>query len=233
MRSLFQQMKWHFIILNRNHLIAISAVLTLFYALVFFILKDWANLEYLLTILIYNDPALIGLIFMGVSLLLEKNEGVFPVWFVTPVNHHVYLLSRVLVLSIIGLACALGMAFAILGTAFYILPFSIGVFLTCMIFSLLGTILVTTTSDILLFVLRSIPILIFMSLPLLNYVHLTDIFVFEFWPIQGPLDLMVSAYEKHPSFVAIMLSFGKSLFWLLLIYGFTYRQFYTKIVKAG
>ncbi len=47
---------------------------------------------------------------------MEKNDEVLPALFVTPINHHVYLISKVLALSILGWACASGMTFALMGT---------------------------------------------------------------------------------------------------------------------
>lgn len=232
MKELLQQMKWHFLILHRNHLIAISVFITLFYALVFWVLKDLPNLDYLLTLLIYNDPALIGLIFIGVSLLLEKNEGVLSVWFITPVNKHLYLLARILVLSLLGWACTLGMVFCLLGTSFHFLHFSIATFSTCFIFSLIGIILLSDTSDVLLFVLKAIPVLLLMSLPLANYVHLTDLAIFKIWPIQGPLYLLINSYQVEPKWSEIYFGYAATLVWTPLLYWWAHRCFYSKIIKS-
>ena len=106
--------------------------------LIFFVIRDLGNMDKVLTLLIYNDPAVIGLFFVGLSVIMEKNQRVLDALFVTPVNHHIYLISRILTLSIIGWACALGMALSILGTSFQIGHFSAGVFGTCLIFSIMG-----------------------------------------------------------------------------------------------
>ncbi len=235
MVQLFQQMKWQLILLQRNNLITISVVVTCFYALIFYILKDFANLEYLLTVLIYNDPALIGLAFIGVSLLLEKDEGVSSVWLITPMNKHAYSVARILVLSLIGWVCAFGMALVLLGTSFQWVHFSIGVFSTCLLFSLVGVLLMSTTTDILMFMLKAIPVLILMSFPFLNYFQLTDIFLFKFWPIQGALMLIVHSYQKSSVMPSseLYFAYASNLFWLALMYWAAYRCLYSKILKNG
>ena len=231
MKQLVQQMFWHFKLLHRNHLIAASVVITLFYAALFFFLKDFSNLSYLLTILLYNDPALIGLAFVGLSLMLEKNEGVFPVWLVSPVNRHSYLLARLLSLSLIGWACSMGMALFALGTAFNLWQFSFAIFATCLLFGMVGIIVMSGTTEILMYVLKLFPVLILMSLPFLNYFHLTDWSVFQFWPIQGSLDLIVHSYDLTGHLANPWWAYLSTAIWLGLLYAWAYITFYKNLEK--
>ena len=46
-----------------------------------------------------------------------------------------------------------------------------------------------------MFLLKSIPVFIIMSLPLLNYFELTDIALFYLIPSQGALNLIIHSYE--------------------------------------
>ncbi|MEM9821189.1 MAG: hypothetical protein AAF985_08965 [Bacteroidota bacterium] len=231
MKQLLQQMAWQFKLLHRNHLIAISLILTLFYGAVFFFLKDLTDLSVLLTVLIYNDPALIGLTFVGLSLMLEKNEGVFSLWLVTPVDRHIYLLARLLPLSLIGWACALGMCIFALGTSFAWLQFSFAAFAACSLFGLAGMITMSGTTEILMYALKLIPGLLLMSLPFLNYFQLTDWSLLALWPIQGSLDLMVDAYGMEDAVENKWWAYLSTSIWLGILYAWAYRAFYSKMVK--
>ena len=102
MNELIQQIKWQFTLLHRNNFITISIVVTAMYAIIFFAIRDLGNTDKVLTLLILNDLAIIGLFFIGLSVITEKDQQVLTALFVTPMSHHIYLLSRVLSLSIIG-----------------------------------------------------------------------------------------------------------------------------------
>lgn len=232
MKQLLQQMKWQFLILHKNNLIAISVVVTVMYALIFFMIKDLGNMGKVLTLLIYNDPAVIGLFFVGLSIIMEKNQKVLEALFVTPVNHHVYLISRILTLSILGWACALGMGFSILGTSFYVVHFSMGVFGTCVLFSIMGILVVSYTTEFLLFLLKSIPILIGLSLPLLNYFNLTDIGLFYYMPMQGPLNLIINSYAETPVNSELLYGYTSIIFWVPVIYFITFRIFKARMINT-
>lgn len=232
MKTLLTQIKWQFVLLNKNKLIAISVIVTALYALLFFLLKDLPNKEAFLTLLIYNDPAIIGLFFIGLGVILENNSNVLPALFVTPINYHVYVLARVLALSVIGLACSVGMALAILGTKINWLEFSVGVLGTCVLFSLVGLFVVSYTMDFLGFMLRSIPLLALMSLPLLNYFGVTETALFEFLPTQGPLNLTIAAFGSTKTSLPTWLSCLSMVLWIPLVYLFVYRIFVQRVVKS-
>ncbi|MEO1218025.1 MAG: hypothetical protein AAFY45_31135 [Bacteroidota bacterium] len=180
-------------------------------------------MEWLLTLLIYNDPAIIGLFFMGLGYLMERNQGILGALIVTPQNLHTYLIARIISFSLIGGLCALGMAFAVLGVDFHIIPFFAGVFLTSTLFCMLGVGIAVYSTEFLLFLLRSIPVLILMSLPLLAYYQLFDSELFELFPIQGPLKLITSSYEADSFTNNLFWQYLRSFSWVLLAYGILYR----------
>lgn len=231
--AMLTQLRWQFLILHRNKLIAISILITVMYALIFYMIKDLPNVDRFLVLLIYNDPAIIGMFFIGLSVIVEKNDAVLPALFVTPVSHHYYLISRVLSLSLLGWGCAAGMALALLGPDIAWLHFSAGVFGTCVIFSLAGIFVVSYTTEFLGFMLRSIPVMILLSLPLLNYFGLTDIFLFQFTPIQGALNLIVIAFDPSIETIPVYLSYLSLLLWIPLLYLGVYHTFLRRIVNAS
>lgn len=233
MSVLLSQLRWQFVILHKNNLIVISVAITAMYGVIFYFIKDLPNVEPFLTLLIYNDPAIIGLFFVGLSVIMEKNDNLLPALFVAPVSHHVYLISRVLALSIIGWACATGMTLAILGPSINWLHFSAGVFGTCVIFSLAGIFVVSFTTEFLNFMLRAIPVMLFLSLPLLNYFKLTDEVIFEFTPIHGPLNLTISSFHPISEMTTVYIAYVSTIIWIPILYAGVYRVFVNRIVKAN
>ena len=231
MTQLLKQIKWQFLIFQRNNLITMMIGVIASYVVIIYFVRDLEGVEKFITLLIYNDPALIGFIFIGVSIILEKDQDVLPALFVTPANHHFYLLSRILTLSAIGYLGALAMVLTAKGTSFNLIHFSVGTFSTCVLFSLMGVFIVSYTTEILHFLLRAIPLLIFMSLPLLNYFELTDWGFLRLFPVQGGLSLMVNAYAKTPSVAELIVGYISIAVWTPLIYWAIYRTFVSRIVR--
>jgi fluoroquinolone transport system permease protein len=231
MNGLFKQIKWQFLIFHRNNLIAMIVGITAFYVLIIYLIRDFAGVEKFIMLLIYNDPALVGFIFTGISIILEKDQEVLPALFVTPLSRHIYLLARVVTLSLIGFFCALAMALTARGTSFDLLNFSVGAFSTCVLFSLMGIFIVSYTTEILHFLLRAVPLLILMSLPLLNYFELTDLSLLAVFPVQGGLNLMVNSFRPSPDFGQIVFGYLSIAVWLPVLYWTVYRIFMARIVK--
>jgi len=232
MSAFLQQLKWQFIILHRNNLIIMSIVITFMYALIFYIIRDLGHVDKVLTLMIYNDPAVIGLFFIGLSFIIDKNQEILPALFVTPVNLHMFLITRVLALSIIGWLCSLGMGVSAIGLSFNLLHFSVGVFSICVLFSLIGIYLVSYTSEFLLFMLRSIPILLVLSLPMLNYFEVTNVGLFYSFPVQGCLNLVINSYRDIPVTSELIYGYVSILLWIPVLYFFVFRTFKSKLVNA-
>lgn len=231
MNELFKQIKWQFLIFQRNNLISMIVAISAFYVLIIYLIKDFPNVEKFITLLIYNDPAIVGFIFIGISIILEKDQEVLPALFVTPLNRHIYLISRIMTLSLIGFFSALVMVFTAKNTSFNFLHFFVGAFSTCVLFSLMGIFLVSYTTEILHFLLRTLPLLIFMSLPLLNYFELTDWSFFKLFPVQGGLNLIVNSYAESPDFGEVIFGYVSITVWTSLLYWLVYRIFMARVVK--
>ena len=231
MSEFFKQIKWQFLIFQKNNLITMIAATTAVYVLLIYFLKDFGEIEKFITLLIYNDPAVIGFIFIGVSIILEKDQEVLPALFVTPLNYHIYLISRIITLSTLGFFGALAMVLTAEGAAFNVIHFSVGAFSTGVLFCLLGIFVVSRTTEILHFLLRGVPLLILMSLPLLNYFELTNLSFLNLFPVQGGLNLMVNSYRKTSSSAELIFGYVSIFVWIPLLYRTVYRIFVSKIVK--
>lgn len=233
MRQLLHQLRWQLLILHRNNIIAISLVVTLAYAALFFVVRQWGDPAKLLVLFLYNDTAVIGLFFIGIAIILERNQGVLSAIAVAPASWHHYLLVRIVALSGIGWICGLAMALAALGPGFHWLHFSVGVWGVCLLSSLAGIYLVSRSSEVLQFLLRSVPVLLFFfNPPLLNYFELTAIDVFYILPVQGTLNLIVGSFDPEVGNGALAYGYLSMLLWLPSLYYIVYQSFTRKMVEV-
>lgn len=233
MKQFVTQLRWQFLILHKNNLINISVGITVIYGLLFYAIKDLGDLSKLLTLLIYNDPALIGLLFVGLAFLVEKNQGISSALQVLPLNLHIQVFSRMVALSIIGLLCALGMAISVQLFDFNLVVFSLGVVCVCLIFSALGLWVLSYSSEFLIYLLKSIPILLLSSAPFLNYFGVTDSWWLNLSPISSSLHLIAHAFAPTLSFAEIALHIAISLAWFNLLYFFSFRTFKKRFLNAA
>lgn len=232
MKEFSQQLKWQFILLTRNNIMLISVVVTLIYGGLFYLIKDLGNTDKLLTLFVINDPVIIGLFFLGVSVLIEKRQQVIPAIFVSPANLHVYLLSRILALSLIGWACSLGMGLAALGFNFDLLHFSLGVFGICTLFCMIGAIVVSYSEEVLIFLLKCIPIMLLIGVPpLLNYFGISDQVLFNFSPLHSALQLISNSYSSDPIQSEILTGYGTLVLWNVFAYWLAYRSFKSQVIN--
>lgn len=232
MTELFKQIKWQFQIFQKNNLITMIAGITAFYGFAIYLLKDLGNIEKFTTLLILNEPTMVGFIFIGLAIILEKDQQVLSALFITPINHHFYLISRIITLSGISLFCALGLVLTAKGTWFNPLHFAIGAFSSCVLCSFIGIYVVSYTTEVLHFMLRSIPLIVLMSLPILNYFEVTDLSVFKFFPLQGSLYLIDNSYKISPNYSELIFGYISIAVWIPLLYLFVYRTFKSKLVNA-
>lgn len=232
MIQLLNQIKWQFLIFHRNNLLTMIIGIVALYVLLIYLIKDFADVEKFITLLIYNDPAVISFVFIGISIMLEKDQQVLPAIFVTPLNLHFYLASRIVALSTIISLGALAMILMAKGASINFPLFFAGAFSTGILFCLMGIFVVSYTTEILHFMLRSIPLLIFMSLPLLNYFELTDLSFLKLFPVQGGLNLMVNSYREVPDWGEVIYGCVSIAAWTPLIYWAVYRIFGNNIVRA-
>lgn len=231
MKALFRQIAWQFRLFQRNNLLAMIAAMTAVYVGLISVLKDFGSVEKFVTLLIYNDPAVIGFIFIGISIILEKEQEVLPALFVTPLNPHLFLISRSLTLSTFGFLGALAMVLAAKGFSFNLLHFFVGAFSTCVLFCYLGIFIVSGTTEILHFLLRGVPLLILMSLPLLNYFELTNFGFLRLFPVHGGLNLLVNSYAETPVLSEIIFGYVSIFVWIPLLYWLVFRIFIGRGIK--
>ena len=131
------------------------AVLTVIYIAVLFALPDnWK--EKAAAILIFSDPASMGLFFMGAIVLLEKSQHTTCALAVSPVHATEYVIAKVSSLSAISLVVAAILALAADADNLHIVL--LGTFLSSVIFTLFGIIVATKIASLNQFILWTVPV---------------------------------------------------------------------------
>jgi len=119
-------------------------------------------------ILIFTDPAAIGLYFMGAIILYEKSERVLDSMAVSPATTLEYVLAKTIALSLISLIVGIMIITfsAIRSLTFYTI---IGIFLASVSFSAIGLIIASKSKSLNSFLIATVPIQLFMDVPAILY----------------------------------------------------------------
>lgn len=171
----------------------IYAVLTVLYIFLLYALPlSWRKNA--MTIMIFSDPAAMGLFFMGAIVLLEKSQKVINSLAVSPVKIWEYILSKVISLAIVSVMVAFVLArVAKTEDMFLIL---LGTALTSVIFTLLGLIAATKIKSLNQFVLVTVPIELVCFVPAVLYLYGYSSKFLRWYPINLCLSLIANKTEN-------------------------------------
>lgn len=145
----------------------IYAVLVVFYICLLSIFKEtWR--EKAATVMIFSDPAAMGMFFMGAIVLLEKSQRVLNSIAVSPVKVSEYILSKVISIGSISSIVALAIALAAGMGNYYIL--TLATFFGSALFTMIGLIISTKINSLNQFVIATLPFEIICFLPPIAYI---------------------------------------------------------------
>lgn len=232
MNGFLVQLKWQFVLLQKNSILSISLAVTLIYGLILFFLRNTGNLDLFLVSLVLNDPSVIGYFFIALAIYTEIKHQVLPAIFVTPVKLHQFLIAKILSISIIGVLCSLGLGLSVKGLDMNMAAYAFGSLGICLLSALMGLIMLTFSAEFLKFAMLSVPVfLAFINVPLLQYLGVMDIGVFRYlFPVQGSLDLIDHAVSGTR--INFWYSVGSIVILVPLFYLIAFRLFTKKIVYA-
>ncbi len=151
-------------------------------------------LDYVIPVLIFSDPSILGLLFMGGMLMLEKEQGIANALAVTPLRFYEYIASKAVSLGAISVAVSLTISLAAFGIAanyFYII---ITVLLISVMFTLIGYIVGQSCSGINQFILKSVPYIIITVVPCFALIGFKRSWLFYAFPTVSALKLLIGAY---------------------------------------
>ena len=162
-------------------------ILTLLYVCAIAALPEhWKN--NIAAIMIYSDPAAMGLFFMGAIVLLEKSQKVLNAMVVSPVKVSEYILSKTV--ALIAISTIIAMILGLVSGSNHLLGIAVGTALTSAIFTMLGIIAAPRISNLNQFLIVIMPIEIVCFVPPIVglFVKLPDIF--RFFPFTACMNLI-------------------------------------------
>lgn len=224
MRGLLERLRWEAVLLHRNNLLLISIAITVIYVGLFQLLKLMGSVELVSIWMVLNDPAVIGVLFVGVTVIFEREQGTLSALRVAPLNLHHYLLAKIFLLSLLGTLCGLGMALGSVGIQFAPLSFALATFLVSVGFTHMGILIVTRTRRFIDFALQAGGLVILLSLPFLNlfgWVELPGMWCLPTW---HAVQLLLDSYGLEAG-CPLWMSYTYLILFNVLTYAWAFRRF--------
>ena len=179
----------------------IYAVFCALYLFLLFIFPE-AWREKAASIMIYSDPAAMGLFFMGAIVLLEKSQRVLNALAVSPVKVSEYITAKIVSLVFISVLVSLVLALA---AGLKNIPVVlITTALTSIIFALLGLIVATKINSLNQYIIATVPLEIICFIPPIIYLFApTDIM--RWYPLNGSIALISNGSQNLFYDIAMLL----------------------------
>ncbi|EKD25777.1 MAG: ABC-2 type transporter [uncultured bacterium] len=186
-------------------------------------------LKIALPLVVFSDPSVLGLFFIGGIILLEKIQGVLMVVVVSPLKTIEYIFSKIISLAVVSVFAAFIItAFSNYESVNWLI-FLISTLLTSGIFSLLGIMINAGCETVNQYILKTIPYMLLFVLPCFSLIEFPYSYLFTVVPSVAALRLMIGAYmgiSWYEALGLIVYLCGVSYFLLR----WTVRVFENKIV---
>ena len=117
------------------------------------------------SLIILTDPAMLGTFFIGGIWLLEKQEGLHGFWGISPLRPFEYILSKAVSLALISILSANLIIVIGLREAYNFLLLTAGVFVSSMVFNLIGLMVATYARSVNHYMLIVSPPMVIFSVP--------------------------------------------------------------------
>lgn len=157
------------------------------------------------TLLIFSDPAAMGLFFMGAIVLLEKSQRVLSTFAVSPVRKAEYIVAKITALGVISSLVALVLAVAVGKKLLWVLA---GTLCSSVIFSLLGIIVASKINSLNQFILWTVPFELVGFGPAIVYVYGVDHTAFSYYPANICVDMIAGRFTGIPKLGVLVLVIG-------------------------
>ncbi len=238
MNNLKNMLRWEFTLLYRYKIIHISLLSVFLYFLTTQAVQSLQEQTVVHSVLLFFDPAVIGIVFVGALVLFEKSENVLNALVITPMKTDDYLLSKIIsltILSIISASVFMTLMVIFNQTEFNLFYLLIGIVLTSIMLILLGFILVSRVQNVNGYMLGIIIGFLGLSFPpLLDLFGLFENPIFYLWPTQASFILFDGVFR--PSSLELWeISYGiiYQLIWIVILYFLAKKAFYEYIILKG
>jgi fluoroquinolone transport system permease protein len=157
------------------------------------------TIAYVLPVMVYLDPSALGLFFIGGMILLEKQQGILSLVYITPLLVLEYVISKLITLGLIsvlaGVLITLACGYAHVN---YLLLVS-AILLTSVFYTGLGFIFVSTVTSVNEYLVKMILPMMLLFVPCASIIPSSFLpswsqYVFDLIPSVAGLKLIFSAY---------------------------------------
>lgn len=156
-----------------------------------------------LPLVVFSDPSVLGLFFIGGIIMLEKMQGVLSVLVVSPLRTTEYILSKVISLALVSVLAAFAITgFSNYGSVNWLLVF-LSTVLTSTIFTLCGIMITAGCSNVNQYILKTVPYMLLFILPCFSLIGFPYSDLFTIIPSVAALRLMLGAYTGIPTYEAV------------------------------
>ena len=206
----------------------VYVIITVMYMIILsFLQSDMISIA--LPLVVFSDPSVLGMFFIGGIIMLEKTQGVLMVLVVTPLRAREYILSKVISLAIISVMAAFAITlFSHHGSVNWLLLLTATI-LTSGLFTMSGIMINAGCNTVNQYMLKTVPYMLLFVLPCFSLIGFPFSYLFTVIPSVAALRLMLGAYmgiEYYEAFGLILYLSGLNYLFLLQ----TVRVFENKIV---
>lgn len=238
MSNLKNMLKWEFVLLYRYKIIHISLLSVILYFLSTQAVESLKGQMQVHSMLLFFDPALIGIMFVGALVLFEKSENVLQALVITPMKTDEYLLSKIISLTILSLISSflfMGLMLFFNDVGFNVFYLIGGITLTSVMLILLGFIIVSRVNSINGYLLGMMISFIGLSFPPLLYLFgLFESPLTYLWPTQASFMLLGGVFQSTTMETwEVLYGVGYQLFFIVILYVLAKRAFYQHIILEG
>ncbi len=224
---LFKMIKFDILSQIKQGFYLVYAIITIIYILILFYIPTSFRTE-VTAYLILSDTSVMGLVFVGALVLLEKQQNLLQSLFITPLRLSDYILSKSLSLTIIAVLVSAVIGFIPGGMINNIIPFIISVVLCSMFYTLLGLGISAQVSSVNQYFIGIIAWSLITSIPLVLFFIIPDYSII--FPVNAAIDLLVTPSDVQ-TVRGIIADSSVLLCWCILAYIYACRQFKKYVVN--
>ncbi len=170
------------------------------YSLIIILLPDsWKTTA--VALIVFFDPAEVGLYFMGGILLLEKSQRLPGAIAVSPIRATEYVAANVTAMTLIAIIA--GLIIGTLGGAANMGGLILGTILCAVLFTMIGIAIATVISDLNQFVLATLPVILILQITPMVYLFNRSNAFLKAFPTAAIIDLMTGAVPS-PTALALL-----------------------------
>ncbi|PKP06578.1 MAG: ABC transporter [Bacteroidetes bacterium HGW-Bacteroidetes-5] len=206
----------------------VYVIITVMYLIILSLLPE-SFLRIALPLVVFSDPSVLGLFFIGGIIMLEKGQGVIQVLVVSPLTTVEYIIAKVISLSVVAVVAASAITILSSSETINWFLFLTSVVLTSGIFTLCGVVINAGCNNVNQYILKTIPYMLLLVLPCFSILGAPLLYPLTLVPSVAALRLMLGAFTQ----ITWYESAGLTLYLLLanyLLFRYAVRIFENKIV---